>query len=129
MYTVSPVVLSPAVFGCDFWREIIGLFPRFEAEDKSRKCDQLQEECTRTSRTAQVSHRRDPRKPPEAGTGAADTGLGHPEIDKLRTQALDNPEINKLRTQALDNPEIDERMNSLKPDLLQLCKIRDQNLV
>nr|KAF6480775.1 hypothetical protein HJG59_010609 [Molossus molossus] len=35
----------------------------------------------------------------------------------------------ELRTQALDNREIDKRMNSLKPDLMQLRKIRDQYLV
>ncbi|KAK1339627.1 hypothetical protein QTO34_018181 [Cnephaeus nilssonii] len=32
----------------------------------------------------------------------------------------------ELQTQALDNREINKRMNSLKPDLMQLCKIRDQ---
>ncbi|XP_076978265.1 phosphatidylinositol 3-kinase regulatory subunit beta [Tamandua tetradactyla] len=35
----------------------------------------------------------------------------------------------ELRTQASDNREIDKRMNSLKPDLMQLRKIRDQYLV
>uniref|UniRef100_A0A2I3G3A4 Phosphatidylinositol 3-kinase regulatory subunit beta n=1 Tax=Nomascus leucogenys TaxID=61853 RepID=A0A2I3G3A4_NOMLE len=35
----------------------------------------------------------------------------------------------QLRTQASDNQEIDKRMNSLKPDLMQLPKIRDQYLV
>ncbi|KAL1023241.1 hypothetical protein UPYG_G00038180 [Umbra pygmaea] len=34
-----------------------------------------------------------------------------------------------LQGQAADNREIDKRMNSLKPDLLQLRKIRDQYLV
>ncbi|XP_053156097.1 phosphatidylinositol 3-kinase regulatory subunit beta isoform X3 [Hemicordylus capensis] len=34
-----------------------------------------------------------------------------------------------LRQQASENREIDKRMNSLKPDLLQLRKIRDQYLV
>ncbi|XP_038628106.1 phosphatidylinositol 3-kinase regulatory subunit beta isoform X1 [Tachyglossus aculeatus] len=34
-----------------------------------------------------------------------------------------------LRVQAADNREIDKRMNSLKPDLMQLRKIRDQYLV
>uniref|UniRef100_H9H5Y1 Phosphoinositide-3-kinase regulatory subunit 2 n=1 Tax=Monodelphis domestica TaxID=13616 RepID=H9H5Y1_MONDO len=34
-----------------------------------------------------------------------------------------------LRAQAADNREIDKRMNSLKPDLMQLRKIRDQYLV
>ncbi|XP_037837194.1 phosphoinositide-3-kinase, regulatory subunit 3b (gamma) isoform X3 [Kryptolebias marmoratus] len=34
-----------------------------------------------------------------------------------------------LKTQALDNRETDKKMNSLKPDLLQLRKIRDQYLV
>ncbi|KAL4634983.1 phosphatidylinositol 3-kinase regulatory subunit gamma isoform X1 [Arapaima gigas] len=34
-----------------------------------------------------------------------------------------------LKTQALDNREIDKKMNSLKPDLIQLRKIRDQYLV
>nr|KAF6369384.1 hypothetical protein mMyoMyo1_010730 [Myotis myotis] len=35
----------------------------------------------------------------------------------------------ELRTQALDNREIDQHMNSLKPDLMHLHKIRDQYLV
>lgn len=35
----------------------------------------------------------------------------------------------ELRTQALDNREIDQRLNSLEPDLVQLCTIRDQDLV
>lgn len=35
----------------------------------------------------------------------------------------------ELRAQACDNREIDKRMNSLKPDLMQLRKIRDQYLV
>lgn len=35
----------------------------------------------------------------------------------------------QLRAQASDNREIDKRMNSLKPDLMQLRKIRDQYLV
>uniref|UniRef100_A0A674ED08 Phosphoinositide-3-kinase, regulatory subunit 2 (beta) n=1 Tax=Salmo trutta TaxID=8032 RepID=A0A674ED08_SALTR len=34
-----------------------------------------------------------------------------------------------LKQQATDNREIDKRMNSLKPDLMQLRKIRDQYLV
>ncbi|XP_056599491.1 phosphatidylinositol 3-kinase regulatory subunit beta [Triplophysa dalaica] len=34
-----------------------------------------------------------------------------------------------LKLQAMDNREIDKRMNSLKPDLIQLRKLRDQYLV
>lgn len=34
-----------------------------------------------------------------------------------------------LKKQALDNREIDKKMNSIKPDLIQLRKIRDQHLV
>lgn len=34
-----------------------------------------------------------------------------------------------LKKQAVENREIDKRMNSLKPDLLQLRKLRDQYLV
>uniref|UniRef100_F7HFW1 Phosphatidylinositol 3-kinase regulatory subunit gamma n=1 Tax=Callithrix jacchus TaxID=9483 RepID=F7HFW1_CALJA len=34
-----------------------------------------------------------------------------------------------LKIQALDNREIDKKMNSIKPDLIQLRKIRDQHLV
>ncbi|XP_019962960.1 phosphoinositide-3-kinase, regulatory subunit 3b (gamma) isoform X2 [Paralichthys olivaceus] len=34
-----------------------------------------------------------------------------------------------LKTQAMDNRETDKKMNSLKPDLIQLRKIRDQYLV
>lgn len=34
-----------------------------------------------------------------------------------------------LKKQASENREIDKRMNSLKPDLMQLRKLRDQYLV
>lgn len=34
-----------------------------------------------------------------------------------------------LREQVSDNREIDKKMNSLKPDLMQLRKIRDQYLM
>ena len=34
-----------------------------------------------------------------------------------------------LKKQALDNREIDKKMNSIKTDLIQLRKIRDQHLV
>lgn len=34
-----------------------------------------------------------------------------------------------LRLQVSDNREIDKKMNSLKPDLMQLRKIRDQYLM
>ncbi|XP_073500146.1 phosphatidylinositol 3-kinase regulatory subunit gamma isoform X1 [Phyllobates terribilis] len=34
-----------------------------------------------------------------------------------------------LKKQALDNREIDKKMNSIKPDLLQLRRVRDQHLV
>lgn len=34
-----------------------------------------------------------------------------------------------LRDQVSDNREIDKKMNSLKPDLMQLRKIRDQYLM
>lgn len=34
-----------------------------------------------------------------------------------------------LRQQVSDNREIDKKMNSLKPDLMQLRKIRDQYLM
>lgn len=34
-----------------------------------------------------------------------------------------------LKKQANENREIDKKMNSLKPDLLQLRKLRDQYLV
>ncbi|CAJ0965463.1 unnamed protein product [Ranitomeya imitator] len=34
-----------------------------------------------------------------------------------------------LRKQANENREIDKKMNSLKPDLMQLRKLRDQYLV
>ncbi|XP_010604830.1 phosphatidylinositol 3-kinase regulatory subunit beta [Fukomys damarensis] len=46
------------------------------------------------------------------------------EIHESRTKLEQD-----LRAQASDNREIDKRMNSLKPDLLQLRKIRDQYLV
>lgn len=34
----------------------------------------------------------------------------------------------ELKTQALEHRETDKKMNSLKPDLIQLRKIRDQHL-
>lgn len=34
-----------------------------------------------------------------------------------------------LKKQALENRETDKKMNSIKPDLIQLRKIRDQYLV
>ncbi|XP_030873011.1 phosphatidylinositol 3-kinase regulatory subunit beta [Leptonychotes weddellii] len=46
------------------------------------------------------------------------------EIHESRTKLE-----HELRAQASDNREIDKRMNSLKPDLMQLRKIRDQYLV
>lgn len=46
------------------------------------------------------------------------------EIHESRTKLEQD-----LRAQASDNREIDKRMNSLKPDLMQLRKIRDQYLV
>uniref|UniRef100_H0W027 Phosphoinositide-3-kinase regulatory subunit 2 n=1 Tax=Cavia porcellus TaxID=10141 RepID=H0W027_CAVPO len=46
------------------------------------------------------------------------------EIHESRTKLEQD-----LRAQASDNREIDKRMNSLKPDLLQLRKIRDQYLL
>ncbi|XP_069915099.1 phosphatidylinositol 3-kinase regulatory subunit beta isoform X3 [Oryctolagus cuniculus] len=46
------------------------------------------------------------------------------EIHESRTKLEQD-----LRAQASDNREIDKRMNSLKPDLMQLRKLRDQYLV
>nr|DBA17713.1 TPA: hypothetical protein GDO54_016043 [Pyxicephalus adspersus] len=48
--------------------------------------------------------------------------LGEIHDSKLRLEQ-------DLKTQALDNREIDKKMNSIKPDLIQLRKIRDQYLV
>ncbi|NP_001086951.1 phosphoinositide-3-kinase regulatory subunit 3 S homeolog [Xenopus laevis] len=48
--------------------------------------------------------------------------LGDVHDSKLRLEQ-------DLKTQALDNREIDKKMNSIKPDLIQLRKIRDQYLV
>ncbi|KAM9762449.1 phosphoinositide-3-kinase, regulatory subunit 3b (gamma) isoform 2-T2 [Menidia menidia] len=48
--------------------------------------------------------------------------LGEIHDSKLRLEQ-------DLKTQAMDNRETDKKMNSLKPDLIQLRKIRDQYLV
>lgn len=48
--------------------------------------------------------------------------LGEIHDSKLRLEQ-------DLKKQALDNREIDKKMNSIKPDLIQLRKIRDQHLV
>uniref|UniRef100_F7FWT7 Phosphoinositide-3-kinase regulatory subunit 2 n=1 Tax=Ornithorhynchus anatinus TaxID=9258 RepID=F7FWT7_ORNAN len=51
---------------------------------------------------------------------------------KSRIAEIHNSKIkleHDLRVQSADNREIDKRMNSLKPDLMQLRKIRDQYLV
>ncbi|XP_060087736.1 phosphatidylinositol 3-kinase regulatory subunit gamma [Heteronotia binoei] len=48
--------------------------------------------------------------------------LGEIHDSKLRLEQ-------DLKKQALDNREIDKKMNSIKPDLIQLRKIRDQYLV
>ncbi|KAM4721624.1 phosphatidylinositol 3-kinase regulatory subunit gamma isoform 3-T3 [Rhinophrynus dorsalis] len=48
--------------------------------------------------------------------------LGEIHDSKLRLEQ-------DLKKQALDNREIDKKMNSIKPDLIQLRKLRDQYLV
>lgn len=48
--------------------------------------------------------------------------LGEIHDSKLRLEQ-------DLKKQALDNRETDKKMNSIKPDLIQLRKIRDQYLV
>ncbi|KAM8930313.1 phosphatidylinositol 3-kinase regulatory subunit gamma isoform 2-T2 [Pelodytes ibericus] len=48
--------------------------------------------------------------------------LGEIHDSKLRLEQ-------DLKKQALDNREIDKKMNSIKPDLIQLRKIRDQYIV
>ncbi|KAM9325803.1 phosphatidylinositol 3-kinase regulatory subunit gamma-like [Gastrophryne carolinensis] len=48
--------------------------------------------------------------------------LGEIHDSKLRLEQ-------DLKKQALDNREMDKKMNSIKPDLIQLRKIRDQHLV
>ncbi|KAJ8408357.1 hypothetical protein AAFF_G00257710 [Aldrovandia affinis] len=54
--------------------------------------------------------------------------------DKLKSRVTEIHDSKRkleqdLKKQAADNREIDKRMNSLKPDLMQLRKIRDQYLV
>lgn len=55
-------------------------------------------------------------------------------FEKLKSRVTEIHESKKkleqdLKKQALDNREIDKKMNSLKPDLMQLRKLRDQYLV
>ncbi|XP_075472342.1 phosphatidylinositol 3-kinase regulatory subunit gamma isoform X2 [Ascaphus truei] len=54
--------------------------------------------------------------------GKLKSRLGEIHDSKLRLEQ-------DLKKQALDNREIDKKMNSIKPDLIQLRKIRDQYLI
>uniref|UniRef100_A0A2K6KSI4 Phosphoinositide-3-kinase regulatory subunit 2 n=1 Tax=Rhinopithecus bieti TaxID=61621 RepID=A0A2K6KSI4_RHIBE len=99
-------------------------------QDKSREYDQLYEEYTRTSQVLQAPHMRKIKAsaPPHPShrilLNSERLKSRIAEIHESRTKLEQ-----QLRAQASDNREIDKRMNSLKPDLMQLRKIRDQYLV
>nr|XP_045364099.1 phosphatidylinositol 3-kinase regulatory subunit beta [Camelus bactrianus] len=120
-------------------------------QDKSREYDQLYEEYTRTSQELQMK-----RTAIEAFNetikifeeqGQTQEKCSKEYLERFRREGnekemqrplshsslLYNESRTKLeqelRVQASDNREIDKRMNSLKPDLMQLRKIRDQYLV
>uniref|UniRef100_A0A452TXE1 Phosphoinositide-3-kinase regulatory subunit 2 n=1 Tax=Ursus maritimus TaxID=29073 RepID=A0A452TXE1_URSMA len=123
-------------------------------QDKSREYDQLYEEYTRTSQELQMK-----RTAIEAFNetikifeeqGQTQEKCSKEYLERFRREGNEKEmqraalwlksriaEIHEsrtkleqeLRAQASDNREIDKRMNSLKPDLMQLRKIRDQYLV
>ncbi|EPQ12797.1 Phosphatidylinositol 3-kinase regulatory subunit beta [Myotis brandtii] len=116
-------------------KEVLDFISRNKTEDKSREYDLFYEEYTRTSQELQMK-----RTAIEAfnGTIKIFQEQGQTQEKAAReTAQVSHREIHEslakleqeLRTQALDNREIDQRMNSLKPDLMQLRTIQDQCLV
>ncbi|XP_008822787.1 phosphatidylinositol 3-kinase regulatory subunit beta [Nannospalax galili] len=126
-------------------------------QDKSREYDQLYEEYTRTSQELQMKRTaieafNETIKIFEE-QGQTQEKCSRQYLDRFRREGNEKEmqrillnserlksriaEIHEsrtkleqdLRAQASDNREIDKRMNSLKPDLMQLRKIRDQYLV
>ncbi|XP_075719123.1 phosphatidylinositol 3-kinase regulatory subunit beta [Rhinoderma darwinii] len=125
--------------------------------DKSRECDSLYEEYTRTTQELQMKRTaieafKETIKifEEQCQTQAAFTKDyiekcrregNNQEIErimtnseKLKSRVAEIHDSKKkleqdLRKQANENREIDKKMNSLKPDLMQLRKLRDQYLV
>uniref|UniRef100_A0A2K5XEI1 Phosphoinositide-3-kinase regulatory subunit 2 n=1 Tax=Mandrillus leucophaeus TaxID=9568 RepID=A0A2K5XEI1_MANLE len=105
-------------------------------QDKSREYDQLYEEYTRTSQDLRMNIRLQVTEQALSTKGCSKNIeiriLLNSERLKSRIAEIHESRTKleqQLRAQASDNREIDKRMNSLKPDLMQLRKIRDQYLV
>ncbi|KAK2509516.1 hypothetical protein MC885_000680 [Smutsia gigantea] len=121
-------------------------------QDKSREYDQLYEEYTRTSQRVPGIAKIHPllqelqmkRTAIEAFNetikifeeqGQTQEKCSKEYLERFRREGNEKEMQSRtkleqeLRAQASDNREIDKRMNSLKPDLMQLRKIRDQYLV
>ncbi|EPQ11450.1 Phosphatidylinositol 3-kinase regulatory subunit beta [Myotis brandtii] len=126
-------------------------------EDKTRKYNQLYEEYTRTSQELQIKRTtveafsetikifeeqgQTQEKCSKEYLERFQCEVNEKEMQRilLNSERLKSriSEIHERRmkleqelwTQALDNREIDKRMNSLKPDLMKLRKIREQYLV
>ncbi|CAI9594242.1 unnamed protein product [Staurois parvus] len=126
-------------------------------QDKSREYDRLYEEYTKTSQEIQMKrtaieafnetikifeeqcHSQErfskeflERSQRESGDKEMERIIINYEKLKSRLGEIHDSKLRleqDLKTQALDNREIDKKMNSIKPDLIQLRKIRDQYLV
>ncbi|XP_040190849.1 phosphatidylinositol 3-kinase regulatory subunit gamma-like [Rana temporaria] len=126
-------------------------------QDKSREYDRLYEEYTKTSQEIQMKrtaieafnetikifeeqcHSQDrfskeflERSQRESGEKEMERIIINFEKLNLRLGEIHDSKLRlqqDLKKQALDNRETDKKMNSIKPDLIQLRKIRDQYLV
>ncbi|XP_068095676.1 phosphatidylinositol 3-kinase regulatory subunit gamma isoform X2 [Hyperolius riggenbachi] len=126
-------------------------------QDKSREYDRLYEEYTKTSQEIQMKrtaieafnetikifeeqcHSQErfskeylERSQREGGDKEMERIMINYEKLKSRLGEIHDSKLRleqDLKKQALDNREIDKKMNSIKPDLIQLRKIRDQYLV
>lgn len=126
-------------------------------QDKSREYDRLYEEYTKTSQEIQMKrtaieafnetikifeeqcHSQErfskeflERSQRESGEKEMERIIGNFEKLNSRLGEIHDGKLQlqqDLKKQALDNRETDKKMNSIKPDLIQLRKIRDQYLV
>ncbi|XP_026510671.1 phosphatidylinositol 3-kinase regulatory subunit beta isoform X2 [Terrapene carolina triunguis] len=106
-------------------------------QDKSREYDLLYEEYTRTSQELQMKRTaieafNETIKIFEEQCQTQERILMNSEKLKSRVTEIHDSKMKleqDLKKQASENREIDKRMNSLKPDLMQLRKLRDQYLV
>ncbi|XP_075759041.1 phosphatidylinositol 3-kinase regulatory subunit beta isoform X2 [Pelodiscus sinensis] len=106
-------------------------------QDKSREYDLLYEEYTRTLQELQMKRTaieafNETIKIFEEQCQTQERILMNSEKLKSRITEIHDSKTKleqDLKKQAAENREIDKRMNSLKPDLMQLRKLRDQYLV